>query len=157
MSTQLDKYPKLQLPKARLQLLRNNDDILVFDRIRRKKVLLEPEEWVRQHLVHYLIEHLNYPSGLIQLEVPVDVNHLKQRADVVAYDYDANPFLLVECKSFSVNLDQDCLGQLLRYNAKIKAPYILLTNGMEHHCFHYNVNEEALIPMEAFPEFVKKE
>lgn len=148
-------FPKLRLPAAQLEISKQEEQLFVFDIIRKKKVVLEPEEWVRQHLIHYFIDELNYPKGLFQLETPINVNRLNQRADIVIYNRLGLPFLLVECKSYSVNLDQSVLNQILRYNAVLKAEHLLISNGMEHHCFKRNMDTGSLDVLEAFPEYVE--
>ncbi len=148
-------FPNLQLPSAELELSKEGNQTFVFDIIRKKKIVLEPEEWVRQHLIHYFINELKYPAGLIQLETPVDVNHLNQRADIVVYNKLGLPFLLAECKSYSVSLNQDILNQILRYNAVLKADYLLISNGLEHHCFRRIRETGQLMVLDAFPEYVK--
>jgi len=148
-------FPNLQLPSAELELSQEDNQTFVFDIIRKKKIVLEPEEWVRQHLIHYFINELKYPAGLIQLETPVGVNHLNQRADIVVYNKLGLPFLLAECKSYAVNLNQDVLNQILRYNAVLNAEYLLISNGLEHHCFRRNEETGQLIVLDAFPEYVE--
>ncbi|MEM7162934.1 MAG: type I restriction enzyme HsdR N-terminal domain-containing protein [Bacteroidota bacterium] len=148
-------FKQLNLPPAELKISEKESALYVFDIVRQKSVKLEPEEWVRQHLVHYLIEHLNYPRGLMSIEMPVDVNSLNQRADIVVYDTNGKPFLLAECKSYSVDLDSATLQQAIRYNKSIQADYIILSNGLEHNCLKWNKESGMLKALEAFPDYVK--
>jgi hypothetical protein len=92
-------HPALNLPPTKLKLKTNQ----VWDRLRKKYVLLTPEEWVRQHFIAYLIEHLGYPEGRMASEYTVDYNGMKKRCDVVAFDENLQPFLIVECKAVSIH------------------------------------------------------
>ncbi|HNP17844.1 MAG TPA: type I restriction enzyme HsdR N-terminal domain-containing protein [Fulvivirga sp.] len=125
---------KLNLPEFQCNIRKNEGNIEIFDIIRKKYVILQPEEWVRQHIVHYLINHLNYPKSLIKVESGLYYNKLSKRTDVVAYNPDGTSQLLVECKSFNVKINQLALDQLSLYNAKLKSKYLLLTNGINHFC-----------------------
>ncbi|MBS1593403.1 MAG: type I restriction enzyme HsdR N-terminal domain-containing protein [Bacteroidetes bacterium] len=101
---------------------------MIFDPIRKKYVALTPEEWVRQHILHYLLE-LGYPSSLMAIERAIEVNGLLRRFDVVVYDRDAQPLILVECKAQSESLDHTVVMQAIAYNLTVKARYLWLTNG----------------------------
>ncbi len=125
---------KLNLPEFQCNIRKNEGNIEIFDIIRKKYVILQPEEWVRQHIVHFLINHLNYPKSLIKVESGLYYNKLSKRTDVVAYNSDGTSQLLVECKSFKVKINQIALDQLSLYNAKLKSKYLLLTNGINHFC-----------------------
>ena len=147
-------YP-LNLPKANIELFQDGDELYFHDIIRNKKLILTPEEWVRQHLIHYLIYHFNYPKNLFQLEAPVKFNGLSQRSDIVVYDMNGKVFLLVECKSYSVKITGDAFDQAIRYNSKVNAQYVLISNGLDHHCFHINNVKRTVEVMDAFPEYVE--
>ena len=125
---------KLNLPEFQCNIRKNEGKIEIFDIIRKKYVILQPEEWVRQHIIHYLIDHLNYPKSLIKVESGLNYNQLSKRTDVVAYNSDGTSQLLVECKSFKVKINQVALDQLSVYNVKLKSKYLLLTNGINHFC-----------------------
>ncbi len=94
---------------------------------------LTPEEWVRQHFIFYMVSVLGYPQGLVAAEMPVDVNGLKQRADIVAYSAGMVPLVIVECKAPSVTLSQSTLNQACRYLSSIGARAVILTNGLAHY------------------------
>ncbi|MCU0340885.1 MAG: type I restriction enzyme HsdR N-terminal domain-containing protein [Spirosomaceae bacterium] len=121
----------------------------IFDVIRRKYIFLTPEEWVRQHVLHWLIQYAQYPKSLIKIESGLKYNRLAQRTDMVVYDRAAAPFLLVECKAPDVSLSQDVLAQALRYNAVLKAPYLLITNGLSH--FVFAIKDGQAIPIDSLP------
>ena len=125
----------LNLPKFAHKIKRQEDKTVIFDVIRKKFVVLTPEEWVRQHFVHYMINQLNYSRSLINVEAGLKYNSLSKRSDIVAYARDAAPFMLVECKAPGVRLNKSTFEQAAMYNKTIGARYVVLTNGLEHSCF----------------------
>lgn len=106
----------------------------IFDFIRKKYVVLTPEEWVRQHILLYLCEVMQYPKGLISVEKEIRINNLKKRYDIVVYDYDHKPWMLIECKEPETTIQESTLQQLLRYHSVLQCPYWMLTNGSHHFC-----------------------
>lgn len=121
------ELPKLNFPPGRFRIRGEQ----IWDSLRGKWVKLTPEEWVRRHVVAWLIEAQGVARQLIVQEYPVDVGGMAQRADIVVFD-GANPELLVECKAPDVALDQGVLDQAMRYNAVVGARRVMLTNGLEH-------------------------
>ena len=115
------------------------DKKYIFDIVRRKFVLITPEEWVRQHILWYFIHQLNYPKTLISLEKQIKVNGITKRYDMVVYDRDAKPWMMVECKEFDKKLDDDVLRQLLNYQQQIQCPYGVITNGRQTFCCEMNI------------------
>jgi len=103
----------------------------VFDEVRKKWTILSPEEWVRQHLLNFLIHHKNVPASLISIEKEIVLNATKKRYDVVVYNREMKPVLLAECKSRDVSIDQNTLEQALRYNLILGVRYLLITNGLK--------------------------
>lgn len=124
MSLQL-KYPSFQV-----KVKNNHGQTKIFDPIRKKWFVLTPEEWVRQHVLNYLIEVKKYPASLISVEKEISLNGLKKRYDIVIYKKDLNPFLIVECKAPFVNLDITTIEQAQRYNLIVKGNYLMITNGI---------------------------
>lgn len=145
----MNSLPKLNFPTINLRATRDKGRVMVFDNIRRMYVVLTPEEWVRRHLVEFLVSHCRAPQLSIVEEYPVNINATPQRADVVVMGRDARPLALVECKAPDVKIDGAVFEQATRYNAVVKARYIILTNGMEHYCYEYA--DEAYLPLAAFP------
>jgi predicted type IV restriction endonuclease len=142
----------LRLPVAKLHLKSINGKTMVFDVLRKKYVLNTPEEWVRQHFVHYLMDHLQYAPGLIAVETLVVINGLRQRADVVVYNRKGKPMLIVECKAPSVKADRKVFDQAARYNMKLGVKYLVITNGMLHFCARLKSNASYdMLP--AIPSF----
>lgn len=125
----------LNLPSYNLKTRTYNGKVEIFDEIRKKYLLLTPEEWVRQHFVNYLIDHLQYPKSLIRLEGGLTYNTLSKRSDIVVYDRKGAPFMVVECKSTNIKLSQKVVDQVAIYNTQIAAPYQVITNGLKHYCF----------------------
>lgn len=146
----MNSTPKLNFPPINLRATRDKGRIMVYDNIRRMYVVLTPEEWVRRHLVDYLITHCHVPQLSIVEEYPVNINSTAQRADVVVMDNNAQPLVLAECKAPDVKIDSAVFEQATRYNAVVKARYIILTNGMEHYCYEFS--DEGYLPLNSFPK-----
>lgn len=125
----------------------------VFDIIRRKFIVLTPEEWVRQHLVHFMIDHLKYPKSLINVEDGLRVNKMQKRSDIVIHDRKGNIFMIVECKSFKIKLKQEAMDQLSNYNQRYKATYLALTNGKELFLCQMDYERKSAQFISEFPEF----
>lgn len=146
--------PKLNFPSVNLHAVEDKGRTLVFDRVRSTYVVLTPEEWVRRHLVEFLLSHCKAPLRSVVEEYPIALNSMAQRADVVVLDGAAQPLLLAECKSAEVDLSvesvkREVFMQATRYNAVLGAKYVLLTNGLHHFCFEHR--ESGYIPMTSFP------
>ncbi|MBL7891174.1 MAG: type I restriction enzyme HsdR N-terminal domain-containing protein [Bacteroidia bacterium] len=125
---------KLNLPICQFRFQNKDGNVELFDVVRKKFVVLTPEEWVRQHFIHYLINQKGFPPSLMQLEKPLNYNQLEKRSDIVIYDKAANPVVLVECKSPQVSITQDTFDQIARYNFSLKVKYLIVTNGINHFC-----------------------
>lgn len=108
--------------------------------------MLTPEEWVRQNIIAYLMKVLNYPKGLISVEKEIKINTLKKRYDIVVYDYNHQPWMLIECKEPGVSIDDTTLQQLLRYHQVLQCPYWLLTNGEKNFCAALKDNKINWLP-----------
>ncbi len=127
-------FPSLNLPAHPLKIKEAEQKWQVFDALRKKWLVLTPEEWVRQHMVHYLITEKKYPKALFKLEGGLRLNTLQKRSDIVVFDKTGNPFLLVECKATSVKLTQAVFEQIAAYNTTLKVKYLVVSNGLEHYC-----------------------
>jgi type I site-specific restriction endonuclease len=125
---------KLNLPEFDYKLKKAEDKIWIFDGIRKKYIVLTPEEWVRQHFIQYLIHEKNYPKALIKIEGGLIYNQLQKRTDIVIFNRQGKPWMIVECKSPDVPLSPATLSQASVYNASLKAEFITVTNGMIHYC-----------------------
>jgi hypothetical protein len=124
---------KLSLPSYDYLIKKQNDAIYIYDQVRKKYILLTPEEWVRQHFINYLIVHISVPVSMIAVETSLKYNRLAKRADILVYSNEGHPLLLVECKAPTVTLSTDTLLQLSLYNKNLKAPLLSITNGMTNY------------------------
>lgn len=124
----------LTLPAFDYKIRKQNGTVMIFDVIRKKYVTLTPEEWVRQHLIHYLVREKGYPQSLIAVEKEINLYGLKRRFDVVCYNRQSEPYLIVECKAPAIALSQQVFDQVFRYNLVMAAPYVAITNGIKHFC-----------------------
>ncbi|MBT1703492.1 type I restriction enzyme HsdR N-terminal domain-containing protein [Chryseosolibacter indicus] len=125
---------KLNLPQYEYNVKKADGKVWIFDVIRKKYIVLTPEEWVRQHFVHYLIQHLHYPKSLIKVEGGLSYNQLKKRSDIVVFDREGQPWMVVECKSPEIKITAASSHQASVYNASLKAKYITVSNGLVHFC-----------------------
>lgn len=125
---------ELNLPKYEFRLKKEEGQVCIFDQIRKKYVVLNPEEWVRQHFVNFLIYEKQVPSGLIMLEKNLVYNKMNRRPDIVAHDRQGKPLFIVECKAPEVKISQDTFDQIVRYNSVLRVPYLIVTNGLNHYC-----------------------
>ena len=125
----------------------------IFDPVRRRRVALTPEEWVRQQTITMLHEGYGYPLELMQVEAAISLNGLTKRCDLVVYDHEVNPFMIVECKKESVPLNQKVVDQACRYNLVLQVPYLLLTNGRQQLCLHVDKEHQTLsaAPIPSWP------
>jgi hypothetical protein len=128
---------KLTIPAYSFKLKQEGTQQFIFDAIRKKYVVLTQEEWVRQHMVTYLIEAMQYPKGLFSVEKTIVINKLRKRYDIVVYYTDHQPWMLIECK------------ELMRYHQFLQCPYWMLTNGLEHYCAA--VNKDGVQWLSALP------
>ena len=127
-----DNANVLNLPAYGAIIEEENGKKLIYDDIRRKRVALTPEEWVRQHFVHYLREHLGYPLASFALETRVAAAHTAQRTDTIIYGVGGKPWMVVEYKAAHLELNREMWQQICRYNLTYKAAHLVLTNGRQH-------------------------
>jgi hypothetical protein len=123
----------LNLPHYPFKIKHEDGSVSIFDEVRRKFLILTPEEWVRQHFVQYLILQKNYPKASILLEGGLKLNTLQKRSDIVVFNLFGEKILLVECKAPSVKISQDVFDQISRYNITHKVPLLAVSNGLEHY------------------------
>ena len=120
---------KIEYPEPAFKIKTEGDKDFVFDTMRKKWLLLTPEEWVRQNFVQYLIRVKKYPSALIALEKEISLGELKKRFDILIYDTNHQPWMMIECKAAGIDINEAVLQQVLRYNISVPVKYILITNG----------------------------
>jgi len=124
---------KLNLPIYSIKLKKEENKTLVFDPIRKKHIVLTPEEWVRQNFIQFLIEEKNYPASLMAVEMGIDLLNTKKRCDIVLYNTKGLPNMIVECKAPSIKISQDTFDQIARYNMTLKTNLLVVTNGLQHY------------------------
>ncbi len=123
----------LNFPTYTFRFKNSENKRLIFDEIRKKFVVCQPEEWVRQNCVQFLIQKKKYPKSLINVEKELKVNNLRKRYDIVVFNPDGSIHLMVECKSPKVTIDQASFDQIARYNLTINAKYLMVSNGINHY------------------------
>ena len=116
-------------------------------------MILQPEEWVRQHCLHYLIEEKKYPKSLINVEKELKFNQLKKRYDIVVFNSDGNVHLVVECKAPNININQDTFDQIARYNLVLNATYLMVTNGINHYYCQMDYNNKTYNFLKEIPSY----
>lgn len=143
----------LNLPSYDFKLKSNENKTLIFDNFRKKYVVLTPEEWVRQHFAQFLVDEKGYPVPLIALEKQLSINGLKKRTDIVVYNTKGLPEIIVECKAPNINIGQDTFDQIARYNLKLNAEYLIVTNGLEHYFCKMDVESESYHFLKDIPHY----
>jgi hypothetical protein len=145
---------KLNLPAFDPILRKKEGKVYIFDNIRKKFILLTPEEWVRQHFINYLIHHLHYPRTLFRIEGGLIYNQLHKRSDILLHDRSGRPWMLIECKSPDVKITQKVFNQVTVYNKTIGAPYIGVTNGLVQYCFQTKLPDAGEVTfLKSFPAY----
>lgn len=142
---------KIIYPDKKPSIKKEGEKELVFCIIRKRWILLTPEEWVRQNFLQYLIEILIYPASLIAVEKQLMLGDVKKRFDIVVYDKDTKPFMIIECKEMNVPLSGSVLQQVLRYNTNIQARYLIITNGS--YCVGFEKMSDRFEEINAMPFF----
>ncbi len=147
----------LELPGYSFKIIEEDGFRKIFDPVRRIFVKLTPEEWVRQNFINYLINKLNYPAGLISVEREFKWNRLQRRTDMVVYSRDGEPLILVECKAPDVKIDGGVFDQITSYNMKLKAPVMVITNGVNHYACVADENSGGLRFLTSIPPYEEVE
>jgi hypothetical protein len=148
---------ELNLPSYNSKTRILDEQTQIFDEVRKKWLKLTPEEWVRQHFVHFLINHRQYPAGLIALEKEISILGLTRRSDIVAFRKNGQALLLVECKAPSIRLQTETFSQAAAYNLHWKVPYLVITNGLQHYCAKVDFESGNIEMMADIPFFLTVE
>ena len=146
----------LNFPTYTFRLKNSENNTHIFDVIRKKFVVLQPEEWVRQHCIQFLINEKNFPVSLINVEKVVQINGLNKRYDIVVYNSDGSIYLIVECKAPRVKISQSAFDQIARYNLALKASCLMVTNGLNHYFCTMDHNLGIYNFFKELPSYVKK-
>ena len=142
---------KIEYPPYQPKIREEERKEFIFDEVRKKWIVLTPEEWVRQNFLQYLIQVKKYPASLIAVEKEIKLGELKKRFDIVVYDNDTNPWMIVECKEMNVVLGKAVLEQALRYNITLNVPYLVVTNGS--YCMALQLKNGAMTVIESLPGY----
>ncbi|MBD0849627.1 type I restriction enzyme HsdR N-terminal domain-containing protein [Maribacter arenosus] len=144
---------RLNFPVYDFRFKNSENKVYIFDAIRKKFVVLQPEEWVRQNVVQFLIYDKKYPHSLINVEKQMIINNIKKRYDIVVFDSSGSITLLVECKSPQIPITQTTFDQIARYNMQLKAKYLMVTNGLDHFYCKMDYDLENYMFLKHIPDF----
>lgn len=148
-----DRFPVLNLPEIEPRIAEDEENLLIFDIIRKTFVVLTPEEWVRQHFISLLINHLKYPRSMIKVEKQMRYASKHKRTDIEVMTNAGTCFLLIECKAPGVKLNENTLQQISVYNATKKSPYVAISNGMKHFVWTFHEHENRYEALQKFPDY----
>tara|TARA_R110000868_G_scaffold91631_1_gene253896 strand:- start:1055 stop:1501 length:447 start_codon:yes stop_codon:yes gene_type:complete len=143
----------LNFPAFNFRFKNSENKVYIFDVVRKKFVVLQPEEWVRQHVVHHLIEQKKYPLSHINVEKQLKVNNLVRRYDVVVFKPNGEIELLVECKAPQITITQNVFDQIAKYNMQLQSNYLMVTNGIKHFYCKMDFEEEKYSFLQNIPDF----
>ncbi len=146
---------ELNLPKYEIRVSRQEGRLTIFDFLRRRYVALTPEEWVRQHFTHFLVGHKGYPKGLLANEVELTIGDKSLRCDSVLYDRELRPRMIIEYKSPHIKLTQKVFQQIATYNFLLHVDYLVVSNGMEHHCVKMDYDNQKYLFLDDIPDYEK--
>ena len=144
---------RLNLPTFELKLKSEEEKKFIFDEIRKRWLILTPEEWVRQNFLHYLIYYKKFPSSLLAVEYALSINKQSIRSDIVAFSNQGRPVLIVECKAPEVKISQATFDQIAVYNMVLNVEYLVLTNGIHHYCCKMDFENKRYSFLDDIPEY----
>jgi len=144
---------KLNLPEYAFRTKTENDKNWIFDSIRKKFVVLTPEEWVRQNFIQYLIQERNYPQNLMAVEKQIKVNQQQRRFDLLIYQRNGNPHLIAEFKAPNVKITQNAFDQVVRYNMALRVERVVVSNGMQHFACQIDYEKNSYSFLKEIPTF----
>lgn len=144
---------KLNFPVYKFRFKNKENTTYIFDRVRKKFVVLTPEEWVRQHCVNFLIENKGYPESYINVEKQLKINGLTKRYDIVVFNKQKQIEVLIECKAPKIKVTQSTFNQITMYNTQLKANFLMITNGINHYYCKPNDDVNGYIFLKTLPEF----
>ena len=151
--SKITKMFRLNLPSYPIKITERGEKQLIFDFLRRKYVALTPEEWVRQHFTHFLVEQKGYPKALLANEVELKVGEKKLRCDTVLYHQTLQPRMIIEYKAPTIPLQQKTFDQISAYNLLLKVDYLVVSNGLQHYCCRMDYDQQRYIFLEALPDY----
>ena len=143
----------LNLPPTELKIIEKDGKQVVFDVLRKKYVTLTPEEWVRQNFIHYLLEHKNYPKGLLANEIQLELNGTNKRCDSVLFNKNLKAILIIEYKAPHIEITSAVFDQIVRYNMVLHVKYLTVSNGIRHFCCKIDYENQTYAFLEDIPEY----
>ena len=144
---------QLNFPSYSFRFKNSENKVAIFDEIRKKFIILTPEEWVRQHTIQFILQEKNYPKSHLNVEKLIKVNDLSKRYDIVVFQPNGEIFLLIECKAPEVSITQQTFDQIARYNLTLKAKFLMVTNGLNHYFCQMDFKNEKYIFLKELPNF----
>ena len=145
---------KLNFPSYNFRFKNSENKVSIFDDIRKKFIILTPEEWVRQNVIQFLLVEKKYPKSLINVEKVLIINDLRKRYDVVVFNPDGSIFILIECKAPEIKTAQATFDQIARYNMTLKAEYLMVTNGHNHYFCQMDFENEKYQFLKELPDYL---
>jgi len=143
----------LNLPPFDAKILETDSGLVIFDEVRRKYVALTPEEWVRQHFVHYLIAKKGYPRSLMANEISITLNSMTRRCDTVVYNNRLEPLMILEYKSPQISINREVFDQIARYNSVLRVEYLIVSNGLSHYCCKMDYENQTFCYLREIPDY----
>lgn len=144
---------RLNLPPFEIKLRGTKAQPQIFDILRKKYIALTPEEWVRQHFVHFLVEHKGYPAALMANEIQLKVGEKTLRADSVLYSRDLKPRMIIEYKAPHIPITQKVFDQISIYNMLLHVDYLVVSNGLQHYICKMDYNDKKYLFLEDIPDY----
>ena len=144
---------RLNLPQYEIKIGEKDGKRTIFDFLRRKYVALTPEEWVRQHFTHYLVEHKGYPKGLMGNEVELHIGEKRLRCDTVLYNKEGQPRMIIEYKAPTIQIQQKTFDQISAYNLLLHVDYLIVSNGLQHYCCKMEYENQKYLFLQDIPDY----
>ena len=144
---------RLNLPQYEIKIGEKDGKRRIFDFLRRKYVALTPEEWVRQHFTHYLVEHKGYPKGLMGNEVELHIGEKRLRCDTVLYNKEGQPRMIIEYKAPTIQIQQKTFDQISAYNLLLHVDYLIVSNGLQHYCCKMEYENQKYLFLQDIPDY----
>ncbi len=146
---------RINLPPYEIKVGEKDGKRLIFDFLRRKYVALTPEEWVRQHFTHFLVEHKGYPQGLLGNEIELRIGEKRVRCDSILYNKVAQPQMIIEYKAPTIQIQQKTFDQIAAYNLLLKVDYLIVSNGLQHYCCRMDYEHQKYTFLKDIPDYEK--
>lgn len=144
---------KLNFNAYEFRFKNSENKLAIFDEIRKKFIILTPEEWVRQHVIKFLNLEKKYPLSLINVEKKIVINGLTKRYDIIIYTSEGGVFAIIECKAPHISISQETFNQIARYNMELNAHFLMVTNGLQHYCCKIAAGNNAFEFLQDFPDY----